>query len=142
MDRGGQMFYRVVLFIIFSILAAPLEYHIKWAEPWVKGEASFFEAVERPLVSGMLFFYSVIITVEALMHLAAYPQVATRLAVRLIKLCGYPLSIVPFFLYILRGLHEPLDDGWLTFQWCVAATSLLLAVIIHTYTAKIDMRLR
>jgi hypothetical protein len=132
------MWYRGILFGIFYILAAPLEYHVKWAEPWVKGEVAFLDAVGRPLVSGMLFFYAVIITVESLVHLAAYPQVTTRLAVRVIKIFGYALSIVPFFLYVLRGVEEPLSDGWIKFQLCVAVLSLLLAVIVQLYTARLE----
>lgn len=83
-----------------------------------------------------------IVAVEALMHLAVYPQVATRQEVRCIKFCGYLLSIVPFFFYILKGPEQPLSGGWLTFQWLVAATSLFLAVIIHFYTARIEGPLR
>lgn len=135
------MWYRFILFVVFSILAAPLEYHVKWAEPWVKGRVALLDAVNQPLVSGLLFFYAVIITVEALMHLATYPQVATRTAVRLMNFFGY-LLFIPFFLYVLRGPEEPLADWWLPFQWYLAGISLLLAAIIRLYTAKVERHLR
>jgi hypothetical protein len=130
------MVYRFILFLIFSILAAPLEYHIKWAGPWSKGKAAFLDAVAQPLIYGLLFFYAVIIAIEALMHLAAYPQVAARPAVQTIKCVGYLLTILPFSLYVLRGIEEPLSDWWLTFQVGVAAASLILAVVIQLYTAR------
>jgi hypothetical protein len=115
------MVYRFILFLIFSILAAPLEYHIKWAGPWSKGKAAFLDAVAQPLIYGLLFFYAVIIAIEA---------------VQTIKCVGYLLTILPFSLYVLRGIEEPLSDWWLTFQVGVAAASLILAVVIQLYTAR------
>jgi hypothetical protein len=136
------MSYRVILFVFFSLLAAPLEYHVKWAEPWVKGKVAFLDALNQPLVSGMLFFYAVIITVEALMHLATYPQIATKPVVRLMRIIGYLLSGIPFFFYVLRGPEQPLSDEWLPLQWYVAAASLFLALSIRFYTARVERYLR
>lgn len=129
--------WRMFLFLFFAALAAPLEYHVKWIAPWTRGMVAFEQAVNDPLVHGSLFFYSVIVAIEALFRIEMHPGRAERPAAKFLKGCCY-ISLIPVLVFLIRGLDAPLTGGWITFQWYLAIACLLLSLVVFLYFQKAD----
>jgi hypothetical protein len=132
--------YRNILFFLFTALAAPLEFHIHWFLGLTKRGRPFVEAINEPLVSGTLFFYSVIVVVEAFMRLETHPADLKRPGTLALKiLCG--LLFLPF-LGFLTNVDSPLRGRWIHFQWGTALLSFFVAIIVHLYISKVDALLK
>lgn len=129
--------WRIFLFALFALFAAPLEYHVAWFAPWSRSGGPVLDALASPLTHGALFFYSVIIAVEALFRIEMHPYRADRPAARVLKACCFivPLSFVGF---LIRGMDQPLQDGWVQFELWLAVSSLVISVVTFIYLDATD----
>ncbi len=134
------MLYRIVLFFLFTALAAPLEYHVGWFMALTKKHAPFWQAIHEPLVSGALFFYSVIVVLEAFITLEMYPEQADRVEVKILKILSF-LLVIPFAAY-LTNIGSTLDGAWITAQWALALASFLISVVAHAYITRVETLLK
>jgi hypothetical protein len=125
------------LFVLFAALAAPLEYHVKWLAPWTRGLMDLSEALDAPLIHGALFFYSIIVAIEALFRLEMHPDRAARPASYVLKAFCFFVPLV-FAVYLVRGFDEPLVAWWITLQWYLAMGSFLLSVSVFVYLQRAD----
>jgi hypothetical protein len=115
----GVLIWRCFLFAVFTLIAAPIEYHVKWLAPWSRGMAPIGPALARPLVEGALFFYAVIVAMHVFKGLCL-------------------VAVVPFMMYLVRGVDVPLDRGWIAFQWYLAAGSFLLSLTVFVYLERLE----
>jgi len=130
-------FWRVVLFLTFTLVAVPSEFHVRWWMDWQKNGHGVSEAVQAQLVSGALFFYSVIIVVEALVRLEMHPGLAVRPEIRALRYCA-ALLLIPFVGFLINGVQTPLASTGIEVQWFTAFLSLVLATIVHTYISQVE----
>jgi hypothetical protein len=132
--------YRNILFFLFVILAAPLEYHVHWFIGLTQKGENFVQAINEPLISGALFFYSIIVVVEAIIRIDTHPTAINRPAVKSLKVVCM-LLVIPFAGF-LTNINSPLGGWWIFFQWVTAVLSFAIAAIVHGYISKIEPVLR
>jgi hypothetical protein len=137
------------IFVLFAFLIAPLEYHIQWCNYWYQSNP-LWEALVNPLPSGLLYFYAVIMAIEALSILTSSPEVNDVQYMFVVRLALYA-SIVSFFVgYIVSG-HYPArwnnhkaikapSEGELEWQWITGIWAFGCSVIVHTAAIKFESR--
>lgn len=131
--------YRNLLFLLFTALAAPIEFHIRWLLE-MKKDKPLAVAINEPLVSGALFFYSIIVIVEALIRLETHPAGLKRPATRALKIVCI-LFLLPFAIF-LTNADSPLSGLWISWQWTIAILSFCLSVIVHAYISRVELLLK
>lgn len=126
----------ILLFFVFSILAAPSEFHLDWYFGYRSG-LSLATAIETPLLHGVLFFYALVMSTETLMRLHSAPGVEERLAVTGLRMsCAIPIAI--FFIEFAprQFAMVPADALSVKAEWFAAALSLLISTIAHVYLSR------
>lgn len=152
--RSAQVkfiFHAFLVFFIFSILVAPLEYHFHWIHTWAQTQfGSLSEALLHPLLSGLLYFYSLIVAIEALSVLATYPDVVAHVRGMywVMWFLGVPIFMFLFF-YMASGNYPTpwnsprpttIPDLALTLQWVTAVVALALSLVVHLAAIRFESR--
>src|SRR5260370_5476697 len=89
----------IVLFLLFSMLAAPSEFHFDWYFGYRSG-LSIGQAMDDALIQGVLFFYALVMATETLMRLHSDPLLEERLAITALRVsCAAPVLV--FFVEFL-----------------------------------------
>lgn len=138
---AGNFAWRLFLFVLFALVAAPLEFNVKWFATWSIDGVAASDALRKTLSDGALFFYAVVMAVEALFRIEMHPERATRPALLVCKGCCY-LVPIGFVAYLVRGVRSPLTEGWMTSQLYLAFGSLFLSTVVFGYLGKADKVLR
>lgn len=136
-----QVIRPTLIFVVFSIMAAPLEFHMNWYYELRNG-ADMELAVNKSLVTGVLFFYSVTVSIESILRLDSHPEITKRLAVTILKILCVA-SLLPFLLEFtqLFRTHRSPDRLSYIIQISNALLSLMLATISHLYLTKVEATL-
>ncbi len=129
--------WRLALYVIFVLIAAPLQYHVEWFAGWQRHNEVLQSAMQSPLVRGELFFYSVILVVEAAFRIAGRPELHVRSGVRFAYFWA-SILVMPFILYLIKGVDSILQGGWIKFEWYVTLASLLFSLVVYIYMHKLD----
>ena len=130
------------LFVVFSLLIAPLEYHFEWYHSLAAMKYStWLGALINPLPSAVLYFYAIIIAFEALLFLAIYPEISS---------CSWKMKLVqillwvPVVVFVLEYFVSPhysrpgeaiptnIPIQAAALQCLTAVAALILSLIVHT----------
>jgi hypothetical protein len=137
MNRKRFFIRKILTFVVFALVCTPLEFHLNWMY-YVRNEPSVDLAFAKALISGVLFFYSVTISMEAFMRLDGHPQIAGRLEVTILKSLLVVVIIVFMgaFLQFDYRHAQPEKTDW--FQISLAIYTLIVASFIHFYVVKAE----
>lgn len=130
-----------LIFAFFSLIVAPLEFHMNWYYG-VRHGSELSSAITQALVTGVLFFYSVTISIEGLLRLDSHPDIGQRTAVTVLKsLCWLPLFV--FLLEFAQDFRKRQPDEFaFIVQLICAIFSFALATVIHGYITRVENALQ
>jgi hypothetical protein len=134
--------------VLFAGAIAPLEYHFQWAHLWF--QTPTLGAFLAPLPSGLLYFYALILAIEALLVRFTSPDIAEVSGMWVVELMLYVPIAMFIFGYIVSG-HYPTpwnhhaaiiapSPDELTVQWITAVWALAGSLVIHAAAIKFEAR--
>ena len=131
--------WRTTLYMIFALLAAPVEFHVQWGLPYLRGAvANLWTAAIPPLEHGLLYYYSVIMAVETLFRLEMHNELAQRRGWQFAKVFA-GLLVIPFLIYLAYGPDKPLPAEGVRWQIYASLAALILSVGVHFYISKVTV---
>jgi hypothetical protein len=129
-----RQFRQLIAYALFLLVAAPLEFNL----------SAYFNGLPEALITGFLYSFAVVASIEALYRLETHPGIPTQSwPVDALKL----LSLVPLILFTLEvipswsGDPDPtrhLHAEHAKWQAPAAVIGLLVAILTHMYVTRIE----
>ena len=141
-QRQRVFSYRVTLtFVVFCLFAAPLQFHIDWYSGLTNGNPHWFSSA---LKSAPLYFYALILSIEAFLRLEHYPSLLKHdKRIILLRI----LLVLPIFVFIMEFFVTPYyrsSNSLPNFeQWAQVLTGLIaffLSTLVHKEITRQEIR--
>ncbi len=130
-----------IAFIIFCLIAAPLQFIFDWYSTWRDGEPTWLSGTLR---TGLLFFYALTLCIEAFFRLERYPQHKEKdFRILILKLALFLPVLIFLFEYFVSSQYrspENLSFSMQFLQVSAALSALLLSTIVHYIVTRQEMR--
>lgn len=133
--------YLFIVFIVFSAVIAPIQFHLDWFPPLRTEQGSaFFNALGSALVPGTLYFYSIVLAAETFFRLENHPEIdQQKVYVKILRFaCGLPLLLFIFEFLPFYLKKRQLDGVSLLLQASLAVLSFSLAIAVYFVVQKAD----
>lgn len=142
LQRQHQFIWRVsITFLLFCAFAAPIQFHVEWYRLWSHRDSSW---MGKALSTGPLYFYAVILCIEAFLRLEHFPKLVNHdNRIWFLRL----FLLVPIVVFVLQFLISPhyatgapiaLEERYV--QFLTGLTSFILATLVHWIITRQEVR--
>ncbi len=141
-ERQKFFAFRVtVTFVVFCLVAAPLQFHIDWYSSLTNGTTDWLSS---SLKSAPLYFYALVLCIEAFLRLEHYPNLLSKdrrvFALRLFLVVPIIAFIFQFFVSPFYSSQNalPIIEQWI--QLLTGGVAFILSTLVHKEITKQELR--